>query len=65
MVEQEDAAQQSTPGGEPGAERDRVGIDRFRRLPPAVPLAATIAVVGGFPAVPLGPEGSSGGGDGD
>lgn len=64
MVEQEDEAQESPSGSNPGADRDRVVVDRFRRLPPAVPLAATVAVVGGFPTVPLGPDGASGG-DGD
>jgi ribosomal protein S18 acetylase RimI-like enzyme len=46
-------------------ERDQELIDRFRRLPSAVPIATTVAVVGAVPTVPLGPEGAAGDGDGD
>lgn len=39
--------------------------DRFKHLPPAIPIATTVAVVGATPEVAVGPDGADGGGDGD
>lgn len=39
--------------------------DRFKRLPPGIPIATTVAIVGAAPITPVGPEGAAGGGDGD
>jgi hypothetical protein len=45
--------------------RDEILVDRLKRLPPAIPIATTVAIVGAVPKVPVGPEGADGGGDGD
>ncbi len=50
---------------EPLTGRDQLLADRFKRLPPAIPIATTVAIVGAIPTVPVGPEGAAGGGDGD
>ena len=50
---------------ERAADPDQVLSDRYRRLPPAVSISTTVAIVGAVPTVPLGPEGAAEGGDGD
>ena len=49
----------------PSTDRDQLLADRFEHLPPAIPIATTIAIVGAIPTVPVGPEGAARGGDGD
>ena len=65
VVTQEGRPDGSGSADEPLTDRDQLLADRFKRLPPAIPIATTVALVGAVPTVPVGPEGAAGGGDGD
>lgn len=65
MAKQDGGTYGSASADEPLTDRDQVLADRFKRLPPAIPIATMIATVGAVPTVPVGPEGAAGGGDGD
>jgi len=56
---------EGAPASESASDRDQALADRFKRLPPAIPVATTVAIVGGLPTVPVGPDGAGSGGDGD